>query len=62
MIKERFPQKNFFLSEACIEYRKFDACNYLDNAQKYAHDMIGNFNNGMNTFLDWNLILDEQGI
>lgn len=61
MIKERFPQKKLLLSEACIEYRKFDACNYLDNAQKYAHDMIGNFNNGMNTFLDWNLILDEQG-
>ncbi|MDF2614659.1 MAG: srfJ [Clostridia bacterium] len=27
----------------------------------YAHDMIGNFNNGMSTFLDWNLLLDVQG-
>lgn len=23
--------------------------------------MIGNLNNGMQTFLDWNLLLDEQG-
>ncbi len=27
----------------------------------YAHDMIGNFKNGMNTFIDWNIVLDEQG-
>ena len=27
----------------------------------YAHDMIGNFNAGMNTFLDWNIALDSDG-
>lgn len=61
MIRERFPDKKLLLSEACIEYSKFDAKDYLKNAQKYAHDMIGNLNNGMNSFMDWNLILDEQG-
>lgn len=61
MIKERFPNKKLLLSEACIEYSKFSADDYLANAQKYAHDMIGNFNEGMNTFFDWNLILNEVG-
>ncbi|MDO5399957.1 MAG: glycoside hydrolase family 30 protein [Eubacteriales bacterium] len=61
MIRERFPDKKLLLSEACIEYSKFDAGDYLRNAQKYAHDMIGNFCQGMNTFLDWNLVLDAQG-
>ncbi|NCB90996.1 MAG: glucosylceramidase [Clostridia bacterium] len=61
MIKERFPEKKLLLSEACIEYSKFEADDYLKNAQKYAHDMIGNLNEGMSTFLDWNLILDEVG-
>lgn len=61
MIQERFPTKKLLLSEACIEYCKFAAGDYLKNAQKYAHDIIGNFNQGMNTFLDWNLILDEVG-
>lgn len=61
MIKKRFPDKKLLLSEACIEYSKFAANDYLKNAQKYAHDMIGNLNNGMQTFLDWNLLLDEQG-
>ena len=61
MIRERFPKKELLLSEACIEFSKFSQDDFLKNAQKYAHDMIGNMNNGMNTFFDWNLILDEQG-
>lgn len=61
MIKEKFPNKKLLLSEACIEYSKFAATDYLKNAQKYVHDIIGNFNNGMNTFLDWNIVLDEIG-
>lgn len=49
------------MSEACIEYSKFAADDYLKNAQKYAHDMIGNMNHGMNGFYDWNIVLDELG-
>lgn len=61
MVHEKYPNKKLLLSEACIEYRKFDAGDYLNNAQKYAHDIIGNLNEGMETFLDWNLVLDEVG-
>lgn len=61
MFRERFPGKKMLLSEACIEYSKFAADDYLQNAQKYAHDLIGNLNQGMSTFLDWNLVLDEVG-
>ena len=59
--KKNHPDKQLLLSEACIEYSKFSADDYLNNAQKYAHDMMGNLNEGMNTFLDWNLILNEKG-
>lgn len=61
MIRERFPDKKLILSEACIEYSKFASDDYLKNAQKYAHDMIGNMNHGMNAFYDWNVVLDEVG-
>lgn len=61
LVKERFPDKKLVLSEACIEYSKYSADDYLVNAQKYAHDIIGNFNNGMNAFYDWNILLDEKG-
>lgn len=61
MIRERFPDKELLLSEACIEYRKFDQGDYIHNAEKYSHEIIGNFNHGMKTFLDWNIILNEEG-
>ena len=61
MIRERFPGKKLLLSEACIEFSKYRAEDYLGNAEKYAHDLIGNLNEGMETFLDWNLVLDEVG-
>ena len=61
MIRERFPDKKLLLSEACIEFSKYSAAEHLKNAQKYAHDIIGDLNAGMSTFLDWNLVLNEQG-
>ncbi len=61
MIHDRFPDKKLILSEACIEYSKFAADDVLKNAQKYAHDIIGNMNHGMNGFYDWNIVLDELG-
>lgn len=61
MIRDRFPDKKLILSEACIEYSKFSPEDFLANAQKYAHDMIGNMNHGMNGFYDWNIVLDETG-
>ena len=61
MIHDKFPDKKLILSEACIEYRNFPADDCLKNAQKYAHDMIGNMNHGMNAFYDWNIVLDEKG-
>lgn len=61
-LHERFPDKKLIVSEACIEYSKFAAGDYLKNAQKYAHDIIGNMNHGMNGFYDWNIVLDEAGL
>ena len=61
LVHRQFPDKKLILSEACIEYSKFSAEKPLANAQKYAHDMIGNLNAGMTAFYDWNLILDEHG-
>lgn len=61
MIRERFPDKQIVFSEACVEYSIYAGQNQLRNAQMYAHDMIGNLNHGLNAFLDWNLVLDQQG-
>lgn len=61
MVRDRYPDKKLILSEACIEYCKYSKDDYLAKAQKYAHDIIGNINHGMNAFYDWNIVLNEQG-
>ena len=61
MVRERYPKLQMILSEACIEYSKFDAGEELNNVKKYAHEIIGNLNAGMNAFYDWNILLDENG-
>ncbi len=61
LVREKYPDKKLLFSEGCIEYSRFDRSRQLQNAQMYAHDMIGNLNAGMNTFIDWNIVLDEQG-
>lgn len=60
IVKELFPDKHLTFSEGCIEYSRFDT-NQIRNAQMYGHDMIGNFAAGMDTFIDWNICLNEQG-
>lgn len=61
LVRKRFPDKKLILSEACIEYSIYGTGSPLANAQKYAHDIIGNLNAGMHAFYDWNLLLDAEG-
>ena len=57
---EAFPTKQIIFTEGCVEYSRFGA-DQLHNAQMYAHDIIGNLNNGMTGSIDWNILLDEKG-
>ena len=61
MIRDAFPDKKIVFSEACVEYSLYASQNQLRDAQMYAHEIIGDLNHGANLFLDWNLLLDEQG-
>lgn len=61
ILKEQYPWMKVLTSEACIEYSKFSGVATLKNAQKYAHDIIGNINEGMSLFFDWNILLNEEG-
>lgn len=63
MVHEDFPELKLMHSEGCVElvhdreYGRDD----VRHARMYAHDIIGNLNHGMNSWIDWNIILDEQG-
>ena len=56
-----FPQKPILASEA-TEVREENPANPVwGKGEHYAHDIIGDINNWVVGFIDWNLILDVQG-
>jgi glucosylceramidase len=48
-------------TEGCVEYSRFSETAQLEKAQMYGRDIIGNINAGMNSFIDWNIYLNDQG-
>lgn len=57
---QQYPDKKLIFTEGCQEYSKNVSESWLIG-ERYAHDMIGNFNHGCNAFTDWNLLLNEKG-
>ena len=61
LCREQFPGKKLIVSESCFEYRVYGSVAPVFAAQKLAHEIIGDLNNGVSAFCDWNLLLDEHG-
>lgn len=61
LLKEKFPDKLLIHTEGCIEYSKFKNENQILNAEKYAHDILGDLNSGANGYIDWNMVLNHKG-
>ena len=61
---EMYPDKTLLFTEGCVEFGYkggYDEAKAFDNGIRYAHHMINDFNNFSTGFIDWNLILDENG-
>jgi len=60
-VHESYPDKPILFTEGTIE--NFDAgrYQYWPNAERYANDMIDDFNVGVVGWTDWNILLDETG-
>lgn len=58
-IHNDFPDKHLLFTEGCIEGGvKLGAWH---TGERYARNMIGDFNNWLEGWIDWNLVLNEQG-
>ena len=60
-IHNKYPNLLLIESEMSCGYSPYDEKEWINDAELYANEIIGNINNGMNIFLDWNLLLDEKG-
>ncbi len=61
LINKLFPNKLLIHTEGCTGYSKFKLKDELFNAEMYASEIIGDFNNGTNAFIDWNMVLEYNG-
>ncbi len=61
MINQLFPNKLLIHTEGCTGYSNFKSKDELSNAEMYASEIIGDFNNGVNGFIDWNMVLEYNG-
>ncbi|MNI05927.1 Glucuronoxylanase XynC precursor [compost metagenome] len=58
-VHELFPDKHLLFTEGCQEGGVH--LGSWDTGERYGRNMIGDFNNWMEGYLDWNLVLDETG-
>ncbi len=60
-VYQSYPDKKILFTEGTIE--KFDPqrYQYWPNAERYARDMINDFNAGVVGWTDWNILLDQNG-
>lgn len=60
-LKEAFPNTHLIFTEGCAESFNANRMNAWELGEKYGLNMINDFNNGMEAFTDWNILLDENG-
>lgn len=60
-LKEKYPDKLLINTEMCCAYSKYNEKKWLGSAEYYLNDIIGDMNNGVNAYLDWNILLDQNG-
>lgn len=61
LVRQKYPELKLIVSESCIEFSKFDSDDSEANAMRLSHEIIGDLNNGVSAFYDWNVVLDEKG-
>ncbi|MCH1624542.1 glucosylceramidase [Fredinandcohnia sp. SECRCQ15] len=58
-VHELFPDKHLLFTEGCIEGGV--KLGEWHTGERYARNIIGDINNWLEGFIDWNIVLDEQG-
>lgn len=56
-----YPDSELIHTEGCAAFSAGRGEHAPTDAEHYAHDMIGDLNAGANGYIDWNILLDEQG-
>jgi glucosylceramidase len=58
-VHDKYPDKHMIFTEGCIEGGV--QLGAWHTGERYARNIMGDMNNWLEGFLDWNIVLDEQG-
>ena len=61
LLHEKNPSLLLINTEMCCGYSKYDEMKWVNDAKLYLKDIISCMNNGLNAYLEWNLLLDYEG-
>lgn len=61
LIREKFPNLLLFETEMCCGYSKYNEKKWIIDSEYYLSEIIGGLHNGLNAFVDWNILLDFKG-
>lgn len=59
--RDTFKDKLIFHTEGCVGFSHYKAEDEIKNTNMYAHDIIGDLNSGVTAYIDWNILLDNNG-
>ena len=59
IVHDKYPNKHIIHTESCIEGGPH--YNYYEGLERYARNIIGDMNNYLEAYIDWNLYLDKDG-
>ena len=60
-VHTKYPNLLLIESEMCCGFTPYNEKEWITDAELYANEIIGNINNGMNIYMDWNMLLDMEG-
>lgn len=60
-LHNKYPEQHIMFTEGCCELGIGYETGQWKNGEKYSYEIINNFNNYCESFLDWNLVLDQLG-
>jgi len=60
-VNQSWPDKHLIFTEGCNGPYSWDGMSDWELGERYGRSMISDFNNGVEAWTDWNILLDETG-
>lgn len=60
-LEKNYPEKDLLFTEGCVPLEGFSDETQKVHGNTYIHDLINNFKFGTTGYIDWNILLDQNG-